>query len=129
MGIQQALLGSESSRVVTPLAGGSVSSTFPDAAYVRIMTDGTIETTNGSGGSWFEPTTAGIGTGYYVNVSVDGDPIMTSPGAGWYELTEARYYAYEFFAPRSGTWTVSISSDASGTPVLTSGDFTVTVSS
>ena len=72
----------------------------PASCGFEFTTAGTVVVTGlgstQSGSQWFNPTTGGIGSSYWVKVSItSGSNPTTSPGLGvWLPLTSNRYWAW-----------------------------------
>ncbi len=129
---------SGSSGVVNPipiaeLEDAEVSPTNPSAS-IALETDGTLTPTgNGTvtGPNWFLPTTGGIGTSYWVRLTLDSG---TSPTSGdvvgsWLQITASRNWAWArtTVGITAAVCTLEISSDSGGATVVASCTFNVTV--
>jgi hypothetical protein len=135
MGIVQLLMGTGALAGIQPLPGGTI--TGANLAIMSLDADGSItlfpgEVPGESGGNWYSPETGGIGSSYYVRATyVSGDALdpvedwYLAPGT-WYSLAGGRNLGFEPGGGlgRTGTYTVDISSDASGTPVVASANYT-----
>lgn len=136
MSMQQMLVAGGMSLVV-PLPGGTTDSdgTAPGPATVdlNVTSDGRV---TGSGSTtpiaqnWFQPTTASIGTNFWVRASLTGG---SAPSAGttgsWLQLSSSRQWTNtRITLPGSKTSTllIEIASDAAGANIITSGSYTLT---
>lgn len=98
---------------VTVKADGSI-------AVSGIDQDGGAGST--SGGGWYSPTTAGIGSGYWVRMTLlSGTAPGTSPGLGtWLQLSSDRQWGWSRASNGSTTATVKIeiATDSGGTNIV-----------
>lgn len=129
MGIHQAFLGSGGGRVVSPLTDRNVvASSISAEPTVTVKTDGTLYRTGISSATdqWFEPTTAGIGSSYWVRFTVTaGDALSYTPGSGWLQISEDRLIGNVREGKPTSVVLIEIASDSGGSNVVTSGTFTI----
>ena len=119
---------------VTTGAGASVTGSkvvggVAASAGLQLNTDGTITTPyEVSGGptnidsAWYSPTGGTPGNNYWVSRTLVSGTLSNDPGAGWLPLSTARLYRVSKATVPAGakscTLTLSISTNASGSPVL-----------
>jgi hypothetical protein len=123
MGMMQMLMGgSRSGGVVNPLAGGTaVPVGLTEGGQVAVLADGRLGVTDSFDyvyQNWFMPTTAGVGTGYYVKFTLTGTT-YESGASDWTEITATREVR------GVGSLLVEIASDSGGSTVVTSGTYTL----
>jgi hypothetical protein len=109
-------------------------------SYLQMFSDGTWRVTLQANttqydGNWATPTTAGVGAGKYVKFTLgttDGSSSGTSwsTTTGWQELNATRQVSVGASTVTTGkyriaTYTVEVSTSASGSPVVASGTITL----
>lgn len=84
--------------------------------------------------NWFSPTTAGIGSSYWIRFLVSGSPLDFGTTGVWISLSPSfQSWSYNVnqiglgFQSRSGTWTVQIASDSGGSNIVTTGTYNMSV--
>ncbi len=128
-GIMCVMLGSGGLNVITPNNDyDSYGESAP--ASVSFYSDGTTSDIEGdSTPNWATPTTAGIGAFYWINVSTGtGTGTNTgSPRNTWVSMTPSTTFGINYLSGtiRSRTSSYSISSNSSGSPVVSSGTITL----
>lgn len=121
MGMMQMLMGGgRAAGVVVPLAGGTA--TAP--GKLTIQADGVLLLDGAADQSWYTPTTASIGTGYYLRFTVQSGLLTINPAASWTQITGNIVGT----PAANSSVLVEISSDASGSPLVTSGTYTLNAS-
>jgi hypothetical protein len=130
MGMMQMLMATAGSGVVSALPGGTANGAAGVAATLTVNTNGTLTLTLPAvSQNWYLPTTAGIGAGYYVNFTLDsGDAFDYDTTSGsWTQLNNFdQYVGYATGAgAKSSSVIVEISTSGSGTPVVSSGTYTL----
>lgn len=138
MSSQQVLLGFGTGAVVNPLAGGSASSVGAGTRQAgwRFNIDGTVDKRVQGvytfDHRWFSPSGGTPGNSYWIKFHKNSgtDPNLVNPGLDvWLALSSAREWTLQR-APigvLSYNATISISSDSSGSPVLSTGTYTSNV--
>jgi len=131
-----------SGAIVNPLTpvGGTYSAADAEAfisatCTLTVNTDGTTaiaSATSGSAasGSWYSPTTAGIGNTHWVRFTVTansasgtGGTVSFTPSTGWLQLNIARQVSVLALSAGTGrtqsaTYTVEISTSNTGSPIV-----------
>lgn len=71
-------------------------------------------------GDWVTPKHSTVGDGYWIRVTATAGAFTTSPGAGWLQLSTARYWDEQatVIGPQETTFTVEIATDSGGTNVV-----------
>lgn len=135
MSLRQIMLGFGSGAVVNPLSGGAADSigTGTRQAGWRFNVDGTVDKrVQGAytfSHNWFQPSGGTPGNSYWIKFHKNSgtDPNLVNPGLDlWLALSSAREWSLQR-APTgalSYNATISISSDSSGSPVLSTGTYT-----
>lgn len=145
---------SSSGGMIVPLAGGTYyantqgSSSASAAVELIFNNNGTfIISASGTGDvlvdlnpfspitlNWFSPTTAGIGSSYWIRFLVSGSPLDFGTTGVWISLSPSfQSWSYNVnqiglgFQSRSGTWTVQIASDSGGSNIVTTGTYNMSV--
>lgn len=130
--------------IVSPLTNrstvyGAISSSA-QSVWANFYTDGTNEgfrhgNVSEWAGNWYTPTTAGIGSGYWIRATLSSGQTPSSGSAldTWLQLNATRTWTYTapsggMFSSRSGTLLIQISSNSTGTNIVTSGSFYFEVS-
>lgn len=98
---------------------GTKTATATFSANGTVSQSGSPTETNGGAPlqNWFTPTTGGIGSSYWLRVTATSGT-FTSETSGWHSLSSGSVYTKGGTGSGSVTFTVEISSDASGTPVV-----------
>ena len=109
--------------------GGARNSTGPGAQSISFATDGTSSGTDATLYTWGTPTTAGIGSMYWINfTSTGGTGTTTGTVGSWLQLSINRFIGCAN-APvsqqRTKTFTYQIASDSAGVTVVASGTISV----
>jgi hypothetical protein len=112
------------------LAGnnGVQSPTYNGAANLILAGNGTATLNGGAASNWFAPTTASIGSGFYISVTQTGGAGSFTGLSGVTNITNSGLTigVSGTGVTFSATGTYSISSDAAGLVVLGSGTITLT---
>lgn len=102
------------------------------SATLTFNTDGTISGTTAGFAShtfsdnWYKPTTASIGSSYYIRATVVTGTNLTSPSSGttgsWLQLNSARSWANSISSAtnKQSKLTIEIATDAAGTNIIAS---------
>lgn len=122
--------------ITNPLTGGTY--TDNDAApgsaacTMSVGSDGHIGFVGAASGDlggqdWGTPTTAGIGSGYWVRVTLTSGAFSASDGSGWLQLSTSRNWTRNRPTGGSGktgcTCTVEVATDSGGANIVASGSF------
>lgn len=124
--------------IVDPLAGGTYTDmdTAPGSAACTMSVGsaghiGFVGAASGDlgGQDWGTPNTAGVGSGYWVRVTLTSGTFSASDGSGWLQLSTTRNWTRS--RPTGGigttscTCTVDIATDSGGVNIVASGSFTL----
>lgn len=92
--------------------------------------DGTMAGVSSDSFNWFQPTTAGVGAGYWIRLTVNSgtSPTGGSPTATWLQMNSARSWSLTrtTIGTSSGNYTLEIASDSGGVTVVSSATITMT---
>lgn len=92
--------------------------------------DGTMAGISSDSFNWFQPTTAGIGAGYWIRLTVNSgtSPTGGSPTATWLQLNSARSWSLTrtTIGTSSGNYTLQIASDSGGANIVSDATITMT---
>jgi len=127
--------------ILLPLIGSgcsildSVENPSDATASISFATDGSI-TYGGSDQSavgslnWYLPTTAGVGSSFWIRRTITGGSLSTDPGAGWLALSTGRSFVRNRTTNSEGTNTCTlyfeIATDSGGSNIVaTSSSFDI----
>jgi len=102
-------------------ASGSVNATFSMLANGTCTGSATpITDTNDYSANWASPTTAGIGSSYWVRVTPTAGAFTSGTSGTWVSLSSGQAWSKNTTGSGTSTvtYTLEISSSSSGTPVL-----------
>lgn len=97
---------------------------------LTVNTDGTITYSSGSGSAnWVTPTGTGVGTPYFVKLTISGvtNTVTTGTTATWLPMTSAQTWSFSNTPATlegSGSFALSFAADAAGASIVGSGSGT-----